>query len=46
MRDAIEFSLRVAMRCPKLKIDEQTKTLIARDDYDFESIPIFRTYKL
>lgn len=34
------------MRSPDILLDEQTETLLARDDYDYESIPIFKNYKI
>mmetsp|Transcript_21579 Transcript_21579/g.33233 ORF Transcript_21579/g.33233 Transcript_21579/m.33233 type:complete len:262 (-) Transcript_21579:5310-6095(-) len=46
MRDCIGFTVKLDAHAPETKQDDQTKKILESDNYDYESIPILRDYKI
>lgn len=44
--ETIKFTVMIDSRAPDVHQDDETKNLLKSEDYDYESIPIFRKYKV
>ena len=46
IRDTVSFTVKLDARAPDTHQDDQTKRILQTENYDYESIPILRDYKI
>jgi hypothetical protein len=46
MIETIKFSVKLDCNAKELNLDDQAKKIIATKDYDYESIPVLRRFKI